>query len=317
MSHNIDRVPITTLINGGELALTIHTISGRPGPVVGISAAIHGDETVGVEVLRRLAGYLDDVGEELRGAVRLLPVGNPLAYEGNSRETPLDHQNLNRVFPGDADGWLTEQLAAKIAEHFLSGLDAYVDLHAGGAYPVVDYVYMTSAPELSRAFGTKLLYRPSHPYEGTTGTITNAEGKPTVTVELGGGLFQEEEYAGRIFAGLVNILRRLEVLPGKAQPAPEQVLLHELAILRPHVGGILVPEVKVPDLGTEVPGEKVLGRIYSPYTFKLLEEITAPFARSVLVLLRDNLAPINPGSYMYMVGNAESAEPLPAEQSGQ
>jgi predicted deacylase len=208
---------------------------------------------------------------------------------------------------------LTEQLAAKISIHFLTGLDAYVDLHAGGAYPVVDYVYVTSAPDLSRAFGSKLLYRPSKPYEGTTGSVTGGEGTPTVTVELGGGLFHEEEYAQRILSGLINILRCLKVLPGETRPAPEQVLLHELSIIRPHNGGILVPKVHVSDLGIEVPGGTVLGEIYSPYTFELLETIKAPFERSLLVLLRDNLAPINPGSYMYMIGNAETGDVLPAE----
>jgi predicted deacylase len=312
MAHSIDHIPVTTLVNGGELALTVHTFGSGSGPVVGISAAIHGDETVGVEVLRRLAEYLDERADHINGTVRLLPVGNPLAYEANTRETPLDHQNLNRVFPGDPDGWLTEQLADKINHHFLRGLNAYVDLHAGGAYPVVDYVYMTSGPNLSRAFGSRLLYRPSHPYEGTTGTVTSAEGIPTVTVELGGGLYQEEQYAERILSGLINILRLMNVIPGEVTPAPEQLLLHELAILRPHYGGILVPEVRVPALGTEVQGGTVLGRIYSPYTFELLETITAPFERSVLVLLRDNLAPISPGSYMYMIGNGESAEILPS-----
>jgi predicted deacylase len=243
-------------------------------------------------------------------------VANPLAYETNTRHTVLDHLNLNRVFPGDPDGWLTEQLAAQIAAHFLTGLDAYVDLHAGGAYPVVDYVYLTSAPELSRTFGTRLLFRPSDPYPGTTATVADARGIPTVTVELGGGLHSDEDYCGRTLDGMLNVLRTLGVLAGPARPAPEQVLMRELTILRPHAGGILVPEVRVPDLGREVPGGTVLGRIYSPYTFELLEEVAAPHPRSLLVLLRDNLAPIQPGGYMYMIGNAGTAEVLPAEIGG-
>jgi predicted deacylase len=243
----------------------------------------------------------------------MLPVANPLAYETNTRNTPTDHVNLNRVFPGDPDGWLTEQLAAKIDQRFLVGLDAYVDLHAGGAYPVVDYVYLTSAPALSRAFGSRLLYRPKEPYPGTTATIADERGIPTVTVELGGGLYQEEAYGQRNLDGVLNVLRSVGALTGQARPAPEQVLMRDLAILRPHHGGVLVPEVRVPDLAREMPGGTVLGRIYSPYTFELLETVTAPFERSLLVLLRDNLAPIQPGAYMYMVGDASTAEALPAE----
>jgi predicted deacylase len=313
VEHTVERVPVATMVNGSELGLTIHTFRGGDGPVVGLSAAIHGDEPIGTEVLRRLAARLHQSDQELRGTIRMLPVGNPLAYESNTRNTPTDHVNLNRVFPGDPDGWLTEQLAATIARHFLTGLDAYVDFHAGGAYPVVDYVYLTSAPELSRAFGSRLLYRPSDPYPGTTATVADERGIPSVTVELGGGLYQEEEYARRNLDGLLNVLRRVGVLAGPARPAPEQILMHEMAVMRPHHGGILVPEVRVPDLAREVPGGTVLGRIYSPYTFELLETIAAPFERSLLVLVRDNLAPIQPGAYMYMVGDAATAEVLPAE----
>jgi predicted deacylase len=315
VEHTIERVPVATMASGFELALTIHTYRGGAGPTVGISAAIHGDEPISSEVVRRVANHLATSGEELRGTIRLLPVANPLAYETRTRNTVLDATNLNRVFPGDPEGWLTEQLAVKIVAHFLTGLDAYVDLHAGGDFPVVDYVYLINSPELSRAFGSKLLYHPSHPYQGTTATVVVEQGTPAVTVELGGGLFTEEHYAQRTLDGVLNILRTAGVLAGPARPAPEQILMHELAVIRPHHGGILVPAVRVPDLGSEVPGGTVLGRIYSPYTFDLLETIEAPFPRSLLVLLRDNLAPIHPGSFMYMIGNAATAETMPAGAS--
>jgi len=313
MEHTIERVPVTTLVSGAELALTIHTLRGGPGPVVGVSDAIHGDEPIGVEVVRRLARYLCNHGDRVKGTVRLLPVANPLAYETNTRNTVLDHTNLNRVFPGDADGWLTEQLAARITNHFLVDLDAYVDFHSGGAYPIVDYVYLTNGPALSRAFGSRLLFHPASPYAGTTATIAESRSIPTVTVELGGGLANEEHYATRMLEGTLNILRRVGILDEPPKPAPEQILLHEMAIMRPHQGGILVPEVHAPDLGREVAGGTVLGRIYSPYTFEELETLVAPFPRSLLVLLRDNLAPIHPGSFMYMIGNAATAEILPPE----
>lgn len=313
MRHTIARVPVAMLANGTELALTIHEFAGEPGSIVGVSAAIHGDEPISVEIVRRLAAYLDQPGLELRGTVRLLPVANPLAYEANTRHTPGDQLNLNRSFPGDADGWLTEQLAAKIASTFLVGLDAYVDLHAGGAYPVVDYVYLANAPELSRAFGSRLLFRPETPYAGTSASVAEERGIKTVTVELGGGLGRDEQYAQQGLNGVLNVLRRLGVLPGNAIPAPEQLLMHEMVILRPHTAGILVPEVHVADLATEVSSGAVLGRIYSPYTFEELETVVAPFARSLLVLLRDNLAPIQVGAYMYMIGNGATAQTLAAE----
>jgi predicted deacylase len=257
--------------------------------------------------------FADRPDVELQGTIRLLPVANPLAYETNTRHTLADHLNLNRLFPGDPDGWLSEQLAAKISAKFLTGLDAYIDLHAGGAYPVVDYVYLTNAPHLSRAFGSRLLFKPEAPYAGTSAAVAEAIGIPAVIVELGGGLFDDERYARRGLEGVINVLRTLRLLPGSAKPTVEQILMHEMAILRPHVGGILVPEVHVPDLAKEVSGGTVLGRVYNPYTFEELEVVAAPFERSLLVLLRDNLAPIQPGAYMYMIGNRATSEVLPAE----
>lgn len=313
MEHTIDRFPVATMASGFEVGLTIHTYRNGDGPTVAFSAAIHGDEPISTEALRRLAHHLETSGEEFRGTVKILPVANPLAYETRTRNTILDATNLNRVFPGDPDGWFTERLARKIVDHFLSEpMDAYVDLHAGGDFPVVDYVYLNNSAELSRAFGSKLLFSPAHPYPGTTAGIALEHNVPVVTVELGGGLFAEEHYAQLTLDGLLNILRTLGVLGGEVAPAKEQILMHDLAIIRPNFGGILVPEARVPDLGSEVPGGTVLGRVYSPYTFELLETIEAPFERSLLVLLRDNLAPIHPGSYMYMVGDAATAETLSA-----
>jgi predicted deacylase len=120
----LERLPLTVLASGVEVALVLHELVGRrgDGPTLGLSAAIHGDEAVGVEILYHLRRRLDP--EALRGRVVMLPCANPLAYQANTRNTPLDMTNLNRVFPGDAGGWFTEQLADLITRRFLAPLDA-------------------------------------------------------------------------------------------------------------------------------------------------------------------------------------------------
>jgi predicted deacylase len=101
----LERLPLTVLASGVEVALVLHELVGQrgDGPTLGLSAAIHGDEAVGVEILYHLRRRLD--GEALRGRVVMLPCANPLAYQANTRNTPLDMTNLNRVFPGDPGGW--------------------------------------------------------------------------------------------------------------------------------------------------------------------------------------------------------------------
>ena len=98
---------------------------------------------------------------------------------------------MNRGFPGDPGGWITEQLADLMVSSFLEKIDAYVDLHTGTDRPTVDYVYIHNAEILSRAFGCRVLYRAEAgrtgtSYEGTSKSVTEARGVPSVTVELGG-----------------------------------------------------------------------------------------------------------------------------------
>src|ERR1051325_3328 len=93
-------LPITTLASGMDLRLPIHRVVGaQPGPTLGITAGIHGDEYLPIEVVRQLIQQLDPA--QLSGTIVAIPVVNPLAIESQTRNTPIDMNNLNRVFPGD------------------------------------------------------------------------------------------------------------------------------------------------------------------------------------------------------------------------
>ncbi len=303
----VQRIPITSLASGAEISLALHELRGRRGdvPTLGLAAGIHGDEAVGVEILFRIRRRLS--AGDLRGRVLMLPCANPLSYAAITRNTPLDMTNLNRVFPGDPHGGFTEQLADKITARFLNQIDALVDLHAGGAYPTVDYVYIVNDERLSRAFGSAWLYRPRDPYPGTASGITRARDVPSIVVELGGGDVDQSEYVERGVQGILNVMRAMEMLPPiPAAAAPPQTVLTEIATLRPHAGGLLIPEVTA--LGVEVGPATVLGRVYHPQTFEELEAIQAPYRRNVTILLHRTADVVEPGSFGYMIGNLDSAE---------
>lgn len=298
-------IHVGTLASGTDLILPLHEIVGdRSGPTVGISAGIHGEEATGVEIVYQFLRRHDLNG--LAGRLLVLPIANPFSYAAVSRGTPIDMMNLNRVFPGNADGFLTEQLAHKIVEGFLKHLDVYVDLHAGGSTPTVDYVYIINAEPLSRAFGSRLLYRPKETLMGTSISVTRERGIRSVVVELGGGRVDQSAYVDRGIQGLLNILRALEMLPGSPADPPAQVALREIVTLRPHHGGLLLPEVTT--MGGEVRSGQVLGRIVSPYSLRELEAVRCPFERGVVVLTHLTPSVVEPGIYGFMIGNLATAE---------
>ena len=302
------RFPVTTMASGAEIAVILHELCGvkGDGPTVGICAAIHGNEPTGTEIVLEIARLFEKC--DFRGRLLLLPVANPLAFEANSRNTPLDDVNMNRVFPGNPGGWFTEHLAQVVTDEFLTKIDVLIDLHAGGEHPTVDYVYIRNAEDLSRGFGSPMLYRADPAkagtiFEGTSVTVTENRNVPTVTVELGGGVIDQTPYTQRGIVGVTNIMSLLEMIDDAPVPPPEQTILNRISTVRPTKGGFL--ESVAVDLGKKVPGDSLLGRVVSPYTFEVLEEIINPVPTGHLILSHLTRNLVHPGDYGYMVGSAE------------
>ncbi len=299
-------LPVTTLASGMELRLPVHQVMGAlPGPVLGVVAGIHGDEYLPVEVVRRLVTGLDP--QSLRGTVLAVPVANPLAFEAQTRNTPIDMVNLNRIFPGDPDGWLTDQMASVICERYLPQVEYLIDLHCGGAQPTVDYAYIQNDEAMSRAFGFPVLYRPPHPYPGTLSEAAEPRGIKSVVVEMGGGMLADEPYLQRGLTGVHNVMKHLGMLEGSPVLPEKQVVVTNMAVIRPHFGGLLFPGVMLDQINQVVPGGTLLGTVVSPYTFETLEEIRAPFERSLIILLRGAITKVHPGDYAYMIAEAPEA----------
>lgn len=305
MSKQYQEIPITTLANGYHLALPLHRIVGaHPGPTLGLLALIHGDEPLPNVILQNVLAKLDPA--QLGGTVLILPVANPLAYEALSRNTPLDMTNMNRIFPGSPDGMLTEQMAHVISTEFVPQLDYLVDMHSGGTFPTVDYVYLSKAqPEFSFAFGFDILYN-GPDYVGTLSNVTEARNIPTIVAEIGGGSLVDASYIERGVRGTFNVMKYLKMLDGQPDLPASQTVVKRMAVIRPKTGGVLYPEVTLDQLGDVVPGGAVLGRVVSPYTFDELEVITTPFDENFLILLRGAITRVNPGDYAFMVADATS-----------
>jgi len=116
---------------------------------------------------------------------------------------------------------------------------------------------------------------------------------------------EQTEYVARGIQGLLNVMQTLGMLPGEPPPPPPQVVLTEMATLRPRAGGLLLPAVG--ELGRELGPETVLGRVVHPQTFAEQEVIRAPYRRNVTILVHRTADVVEPGSYGYMIGNLDTA----------
>ena len=292
---------------GTPLRVAVHEIDGTSdGPTLGVSALIHGDEVTGPEVVRRLREAISPT--RLRGRVRLVPVANPLAYQTLTRGMPLAVEigNLNRVFPADPSLDLTARLAHALQTRFLDQVTHLVDLHAGGTFPIVDYSISLRDLDLALAFGQRVV-RQVDGYAGTMGALAAALGKPVVIAEIGGGYALDNQYIEMGVRGVLNVMRHLRMIDGGLERPGRQTVIRDTATLRPGHGGLLHSELGADAMIREVPQGTLLGRVVSPHTFETLEELRAPFARNVVLLLRPGITAVNPGDYGYMLGNLDGA----------
>jgi predicted deacylase len=303
--RTISRVPVARLSNGHQLDVVVHEIVGSSdGPTLAVIAGIHGDEPLSVETVRQLLASLEH--DELRGRVVAIPLANAYAFQTLTRNTPLDMTNLNRVFPGDPDGVLTEQVAATIVKTLLPGAEVLIDYHSGGNLATVDYVYMHEEGPLSVAFGCEILYR-SESYAGSFGDYARSQGVKVVVSELGGGQQLNEYYVEKGVRGGRNVMKLLGMLDGKPELPERQVIVERMSYIRPHQGGIMLSNVTASQLGDQVARGFELATIVDPTTFEVLEVVEAPYDPSLLVLVREPMTKVDPGDFGFIIADGSTA----------
>lgn len=304
--NNVRYSRMCKLADGSDFGLHIHEFVGSAGdgPTLGVCGLIHGNEVTGAYIACDLARKLRRVS--FKGRVLMLPVANPHGFAKNERFTTIDRVNLNRVFPGDPKGTFAQKLADHITREFFTGLDAFVDLHTGTDRPTVDYTYVINDEGLSRASGSKFLYRPKVEFMGTSTCISMKMDIPSVVIEIGGGTVDQAPYVERGVDAVLNMMRYLEMLDGTLVERLDQTILTDIKIILPTQGGIL--ETEAPPLGAAIKGGDVLGRVISPYTFEELEVMHSTVENGVMILSHLVRNVVEPGDYAYMVGDLDSRE---------
>jgi len=286
------RLPVTTLLSGGELTIPLHVVTGRhAGPVLGIITNQHGDEFLPTMVIRHWLATLDT--STLRGRIVVVSVGNPLATAACQRLTPEPHgrTDLHEAFPGNPRGNTTQMMAAVITAAVLDHIDFHCDFHAGGSggrlQGRVDYNGKAAEPlrerclAMARAFGQPFVHE-----NDLTGTsahyVTTRRGIPSCNPEIGGtflGPDSSATYFEQSLAGLSALAAHLGLIDGAKAPPPQ--VRFDLAArreLRPRNSGYLESLFERPsDVGRLLPAGTLLGRIVDLYSYEVLEEIVTPF----------------------------------------
>lgn len=226
------------------------------GPKVLITAGIHAAEYTGIEAAIRIGRTLDP--KQVRGTVLVIPLLNrPGFYERSIYVNPEDNDNLNRLFPGRADGTWGERFAHRLLTEIVTRCDNAIDLHAGDLIedltPFVIYRETGDAAldaritKMANAYGAKWAVRsaPTGERPGSLYAVACLNGVASMLAESGGrGLLIEADVARHV-KGVTNILRSIGALAGGPDLVKPPTVVNSFDWLRSPVEGIFHPRVAV------------------------------------------------------------------------
>ena len=212
----------------------------KPGPVLLLTAALHGDELNGIGVIR---GLIRDPGFELlAGTLVLVPVVSVYGFERRSRYLP-DRRDLNRSFPGTAGGSLTSRFAHAVFEQLVSRCDYAIDFHTAAVqrtnFPNVRGDLRNPAVRrIARAFGCELVVHGLGP-EGSLRRAATSAGRPTVLFEAGEVLKIEPSLVEVGLRGVRNVMAELGMLDEPLTRPIYQATIRKTKWVRADHGGML------------------------------------------------------------------------------
>lgn len=261
-------VPMPKLSSHTSLSMPVHVVHGKTdGPCLFVSAAIHGDELNGIEIIRRVLATKSVA--RIKGTLVAVPVVNAYGLIHESRYLP-DRRDLNRTFPGSDHGSLAARLAHLFMEEIVKRCSHGIDLHTGA-------IHRTNLPQiranlddeetarLARSFGVPVLLNASL-RDGSLRAAAGEFGIPMLLYEAGEALRFDELSIRAGVAGVINVMRALSMLPPskrRSSSTREPFVARRSNWVRTPESGMLVTVVA---LGARVSKDDVLGYIDDPYS---------------------------------------------------
>lgn len=256
---NVYRLPTRTFIE-----IPVHVFrSANKGPSVLLIAGMHGDETNGIEILRRLIKG-NSLNHLKRGSVIVIPIFNIVSFINGKRELP-DGRDLNRCFPGSSSGSFGSRLAKDLMEIIVPQIDMGVDFHTGGAkisnYPQTRCTFDDSKSlQMAKLFGAPLTL--NSPYRDKTFRKEAAKkGKPILVYEAGESERFNPIAINEGVAGCLRLLKNLNMLNVKIEDKQTK-FLRETKWIRAKMSGLFNCEKS---FGSRIQKGETLGSISDPF----------------------------------------------------
>jgi predicted deacylase len=303
----------TELFEGVPVSTPVLAVNGAlPGPTLCLTAAVHGDELNGIEMVRRVMHDIDP--DKLSGAVIGVPIVNVQGFRRGSRYLP-DRRDLNRYFPGNPSGSAAARIAHALFTDVIAHCDALVDLHTGSFeranLPQIRAdLRNPDVVTLTLGFGSMVVLH-SEPTAGTLRHAATMAGIPAVTVEAGGPSQLEPIEVKHGVKGIETLLTTLGMVKKIRLWGEPEPVYYRSSWVRADNGGILLADVS---LGSTVRKGDRLGTITDPMS-NAQTEVRSPYSGRIIGMARNQV--VMPGFAAFHVGiqtndltNAEQTEDL-------
>lgn len=300
---------------GTRLPVTV-AHGARPGPVLALVAGTHGYEYTSVLALQRVRPRLDPA--RMVGSVILVHLANPPCFYGRRVYYGPDGKNLNRAYPGAADGTISERIAHAVTREVIERATHLADMHCGdGNEACRPYSYWVvsgrrevdaRSRELALAYGLDHIVvdreRPTDPARSLyTANTAILRGKPAITTESG-GLGRTDAAAVKAHErGALSLIAHLGILDLPALRVERPVWIDRHAVLRAPATGVWHAGV-APMQYLATGG--LVGRLTDPWG-GVLHEVRAPFAGLVLYVVAT--PPVTEGEPLAGLGAVAATEP--------
>lgn len=299
-------IPVSVLSDHTPVSMSVHVVHGRrDGPVIFVSAAVHGDEIIGVEIARRLlkAPNLDG----MRGTLLVIPIVNAFGFLNQSRYLP-DRRDLNRSFPGSSHGSLASRLADIFMNEIVKRCDLGIDLHSAA-------IHRTNLPQirvspsksetldLARDFGAPVIIT-AKLRDGSMRQVAQEAGVDVLLFEGGEALRLDEVVVRAGVSGILRVMKSLKMVSAKGITKPRSASMRSSSTswIRSPAGGLLRLYKSV---GEAVQANDLLGVVSDPFG-EVESEIFA--LSDGLIIGRTNLPVVNEGDGLIHIAELRKSE---------